>query len=91
MNMWAGAPDENKIIHCFSDEDHNDTSARFLAVGFAMKRAKQDRSVPLVIEITRPDDFKQEWDGYPMLYGMLTPENHRAHEIDNIERFILER
>ena len=65
-------------IHC---QDSNiNGSAIFQVVGFAYKRARQDQSRPIVIEITRESDFKVTHpDGYPLLKGLLNPENHIVH------------
>lgn len=64
-------------IHCF--ENFN------LARAFAYKKAKQDNSVGVVIEITKESDFGITYDGYPILIGKLTPKNHKIHLLEDID------
>lgn len=71
-------------IHCYEDNI-------FGAIAFAVKRAKQDYCEPLVIEITRPEDFQRtDYLCYPILKGKLTPENHRTWTVDELVREIPE-
>lgn len=71
-------------IHCF-ETTGNDFGLE-LAIGWAIKRAVQDESVPVVIEITRPEDFqlKPNHTMYPVLIGNLKPENHIIHTVDEL-------
>ena len=63
-------------IHCFDDF--------ILAKAFAYKRAKQDKSIGVIIEITNEENFeKSPYPCYPILIGKLTPKNHTTHLLED--------
>ncbi|MBW2978355.1 hypothetical protein KY331_05920 [Candidatus Woesearchaeota archaeon] len=74
---WRARSKSDWKIHCYDGEQ-----GLVSAMAFARKRAKQDNSTPLVIEITNDGDFNIKSEGYPTLTGRLTPENHKVHVVD---------
>ena len=65
-------------IHCFKKYN--------FAKQFAYKRAKQDISIGVVIEITKEKNFKRSpFPCYPILIGKLTPKNHKVHLLEDID------
>ena len=68
-------------IYCWSSTSLG-VNAFLLAINFAKKRARQDFSSPLVIEITEPGEFKLRKECNPVLEGRLTESNHRIHEVE---------
>ncbi|MBW2997052.1 hypothetical protein KY349_01785 [Candidatus Woesearchaeota archaeon] len=68
--------DHRMRINCYNDFE--------LAKDFAQKRAQQDTSVPVVIEITREKDFEVIYGGITVLVGRITEDNHELHVLEAI-------
>ena len=74
-------------IHCYECEEGRESDIIGVVIGFAKKRALQDHSELIVIEITRPEDFERlKYPSYPILQGRLTSKNHRVWAIDELVR-----
>ena len=71
-------------ISCWNSEWRGGEEAAFRdAISFARKRARQDHSEPVVIEITRLSDFEivQQASNVTIIKGILSEGNHKLHEI----------